>query len=311
MYKNEIRRIWYSSKVTASGPTTGLADVTVTLYNPSGHVVLNGVAMTELGSGWYYHDYRPAKEGVYVGSADSASVPLRRNIEFEVTDKPSGGSVTKIYKEAFEKGEKEAIIADIADAKRRMGELMEMIGKDRSDYPDKVGELFNQASSQMVEMENRMFSLSQKQMDESRSKQDSLEFTLSELNRRLTKLEGLSGKIDIVSSDIKNALGRDITDNSKRVDTLYLTLKAEADNGRNMLERNIENLNEALVTEAGINSQSKRDNDESLRRVYENIDRMSKMMLSIIPTGKLMKLKEDVNDIVSSIDINAGTGKGK
>jgi len=93
-WKGKAVKIPYNS----AGPTTGLTDVKLNLWDPDGtQVVTDGVA-TEVGStGKYRYSYTPTKEGDYTGHYNSVTKPRRVNVEFNVVDEPRTGGGRCFY----------------------------------------------------------------------------------------------------------------------------------------------------------------------------------------------------------------------
>ena len=67
---NSIRIVYESERLT-----TGLADVSINVFDSNGNEVVTGSTMTELGSGIYYFDYIPLRLGTHIYKADSTSQP--------------------------------------------------------------------------------------------------------------------------------------------------------------------------------------------------------------------------------------------
>ena len=85
-YKSKRKLIIYSSR----GPTSGLTDVKLQLWDSDRtRVVTDGVMTEEGAEGKYYYSYTPQKVGTHYGSADSATKPYRKNVEFVVVNEPN------------------------------------------------------------------------------------------------------------------------------------------------------------------------------------------------------------------------------
>lgn len=66
---------------TAKRYTTGLSDITVTIYDNAGSVA-GTASMSELGNGLYYYDYTPSATGWFTWVADSTSQPQTESGSF-------------------------------------------------------------------------------------------------------------------------------------------------------------------------------------------------------------------------------------
>jgi len=88
VYKGNTHRIIY----WAYRSTTGITDITVDIYNPSGTKEIDGAALTELAGGSYYYDYDTSSSdiGSFAWTANSATAEynLKRVGSFEVINNP-------------------------------------------------------------------------------------------------------------------------------------------------------------------------------------------------------------------------------
>ena len=296
MYKNKLRRIWYDARRAK----TGLTDVLLTLYSPSGHTVLDGVTMTEKANGKYYHDYRPTQEGVYSGFMDSVTQIGRRIVEFEVTAKPTGGSVTRVFqKGAWELEEKEKLLKEV----KEIALTLEFItGKlEKQDKGIKVlSESDEELKSGVSKLGETTFTLSTElnSIDDNLSKE--IASTREDISTSIGEFENIlnSSNKEITKGirNTENNLVNKVQDSSRQILNLNKFLSELAhgvDEGRTGTGNDMSSLNNALTTDANIHAEYRKEAEERFKKLENNFIALSKLIVTTLPSDKLIQLNSE------------------
>lgn len=289
-YQHRNRRIWYDAR----GAMTGLTDVLLTLYSPTGHTVLNAVTMTEEGNGKYYYDYRVSVEGVYSGFMNSATQPGRRPVEFEVVAKPTGGSVTRTYqKGAWDSDEKVALIKAIKDITIRL---------------DLIDAKLDSNATELTKLKE----VDVKIIDDVNSIREDTEVIYGKLSKNVSiGLNRNSKEIDSKLNDMRNYIKINSDSNLKgigeigieidkkidandriRINTLNsmtsILSESKADNDET--RKGLSILSDALVTNANIHAEYGKDINDKMDEMESNILKLSKIVIKTLPSDKLVDL---------------------
>ena len=289
-------RIFYESKRL----TTGLSDVAITLWDPTGTEIITGSSMTELGSGIYYFDYTPTSVGTYIHRVDSPSnqrILIDRLIIQDTSSIVSSNIATG--------GGGGALSADIAfDLKRIADNTVR-----RDDVGSIVDQVIRDAISDQMDILIKESSEKTKEfshfVEETKSKVGSEIFEVfsKELENNLTSFENvLSKKEDSFQEYLNHNL------------KLQSSIKTNLESKSEILKKEVDNLkNQSLKFKDEVSIFHKESHKQESQKVEKtnkflgDISKEFSRLLCKIEENKkvdqesLIKVREEVHDVLSKV----------